>query len=355
MVRKYKVVLVLFMCASFFSTYNVGEAEVFSSSNFQVLDPVVNVGAGRSTSTSFRLLQSFGELSLGTSTAASFQLNPGFLTFPTTTIPSVTASAGDGQVSLSWTAATGQLGWTVSGYTIGQSTTSGGPYSYSSVGSVTSSSRTGLSNGTTYYFVVNPEDTFGNIIATSTEVSSTPVAGVTPPPGGGGGGGIGIIPPATLIGSILLEGVAYPNAFVNILLDGENKARFRVEDDSLISKTIEAESGSRSVGIFAEDGKGRKSLTFTFSVFVLGTAETKVSGIILPPTIDLNASDEDPRTLIVDGSSFTQAVVSLLFNSRHELIREVDIAEDGFWDYNLDTTVLETGDHIVRAKNDKGG
>jgi len=101
--------------------------------------------------------------------------------FPFSSTPVVTPTAGDAQVSLSWTAATALVGWSVGGYNVGQSTVSGGPYTYTSVGAVTSSTRTGLSNGTTYYFVVRVEDAFGNSIATSTEVSEAPVAGAAPP------------------------------------------------------------------------------------------------------------------------------------------------------------------------------
>jgi hypothetical protein len=164
------------LCSALFSVVSVANAERYTGTDFQILDPVIGAGAERGTSGNFILWQSLGEIGLGLSTN-NFRLNAGFLTWPTTTPASgVSAAAGSGQATVSWTAGAGALGWTVSGYTIGQSTTSGGPYSYTSVGNVTSSTRTGLTNGTTYYFVVINEDAFGNYIATSTEVSVSPVA-----------------------------------------------------------------------------------------------------------------------------------------------------------------------------------
>ena len=80
---------------------HTGYAVVFTSSNFQILDPVIDVGDGRTTSINYILLQSLGQVALGTSTAFSFQLHPGFLAFPTVTTPVVTPTAGDGQVDLS--------------------------------------------------------------------------------------------------------------------------------------------------------------------------------------------------------------------------------------------------------------
>jgi len=340
----------------FFTVPLLTNAEIFQSSSFRILDPVISSGAERSTSTSFVLLHALGEFALGTSTATSFQLNPGFLTFPTVTLPTVTATAGDAQISLSWTAASGALGWTVGGYNVGQSTTSGGPYTYTSLGNVTSSTRTGLTNGTQFFFVIRPEDAFGNSIATSTEVSATPVAAEpepepTPAPsGGGGGGGGGIVAPAVLKGSIVLQGSAYPGALVIILLDEKIIKQVSIGGEARFSQFFSAESGTHSVGVFAEDKEGRRSLTFTFSVVVLGTSETTVSGIVLPPTVALDAQATSPRTLLVSGASFPQAIVSLTFNSFHELIRETSVNDAGTWDFRLDTFLLEEGDHLVRAK-----
>lgn len=90
----------------------------------------------------------------------------------------LTASAGNAQVSLSWTASTG-----ATSYTVYDSTTSGGPYT--NIGSVSSNSAnvTGLTNGTTYYFVVtasNSSGTSGN----SNQASATPNVSIPPAPTG---------------------------------------------------------------------------------------------------------------------------------------------------------------------------
>ncbi|MBI2039284.1 MAG: hypothetical protein HYT22_03330 [Candidatus Niyogibacteria bacterium] len=170
---------------------SIAHATEFTSSNFQVLDPVIQPG-GFSTSSGFQLTGVITQIGIGTSTASSFGLRGGFLFFPTVTTPSLTATAGDAQVSLSWTAAEAFQA-VVDHYDVGQSTTAGGSYTFTDVGNVLASTRTGLTNGTTYYFVVRVMDEQNFAMATSSEVSKAPVAGEaapTPTPAAGGGGGI---------------------------------------------------------------------------------------------------------------------------------------------------------------------
>lgn len=175
----------------------IGFGQEFTSTSFEVADPVIQP-ASFGTSSNFQLYGVLAQPSIGESAATNFSLKAGFLYFPLATSPTLSASPGDSTVSLSWSASTGFLGWTISSYSIGYSSSAGGPYNYSSVGNVTSSSVGSLSNGTTYYFVVRAKDYFGNFVATSSEVSATPAESASGSSGGGGalGGGpiIGFIP-----------------------------------------------------------------------------------------------------------------------------------------------------------------
>jgi len=87
----------------------------------------------------------------------------------------LTATAGNAQVSLSWTASSG-----ATSYRIKQSTTSGGPYSNIATNTTSLTyTNTGLVNGTTYYYVVSAVNTNGES-ANSSQVSATPIAGSVP-------------------------------------------------------------------------------------------------------------------------------------------------------------------------------
>jgi cellulose 1,4-beta-cellobiosidase len=101
-------------------------------------------------------------------TSAFLQIVPGAVP-PAPT--GLTATAGSAQVALSWNATSG-----ATGYNVKRSTTNGGPYSNVAT-NVTSPSftNTGLTNGTTYYYVVTAVNASGES-PVSTQASATPGA-----------------------------------------------------------------------------------------------------------------------------------------------------------------------------------
>jgi predicted carbohydrate-binding protein with CBM5 and CBM33 domain len=109
----------------------------------------------------------------------SANIQSAFLQVQTGAVPNapagLTQTAGNAQCSLSWTATSG-----ATGYNVKRSNTSGGPYA--NVGAnVTGTSfvNTGLTNGTTYYYVVTALNASGESTL-SNQVSCTPSGGGTP-------------------------------------------------------------------------------------------------------------------------------------------------------------------------------
>jgi acid phosphatase type 7 len=86
------------------------------------------------------------------------------------------ATPGNGQVSLAWNAATG-----AATYNVKRSTTSGGPYTVRATGLTQRSyTDTGLTNGTTYHYVVSGVSSGGQEGANSAQASATPAVGTGP-------------------------------------------------------------------------------------------------------------------------------------------------------------------------------
>src|SRR5215475_8775498 len=87
------------------------------------------------------------------------------------------ATAGNAQVTLNWNASSG-----ASSYNVKRSTTSGGPYTTIATGvTSTSFTNTGLTNGTTYFFVVSAVNSAGES-GNSNQASATPQLSLPPAP-----------------------------------------------------------------------------------------------------------------------------------------------------------------------------
>ena len=131
--KQFFLICLLLISGTLFLNVRLVYSEEFSSSDYKVLDPVMNAG-GYGSSSSFELLGTISQSAIGPSTGNSFGLLGGFLYFPYVSSPVVQVTAFDSQVSLSWTLASAGSGFTVSGYSIGESSVSGGPYSFTNVG-----------------------------------------------------------------------------------------------------------------------------------------------------------------------------------------------------------------------------
>jgi hypothetical protein len=320
-------------------------AEDYTSGNFIIKDPVLNAGT-YGTSASFQLFGSLGELSLGTTSAATFSTLSGFLGYPLVTTPAISATAGDGQVSLSWTVSEGFLGFTVSGYQVGRSTTDGGPYTYTSVGNVTSALISSLSNGTTYYFVVRALDAFSNVIATSTQVSSAPTNGSS----GGGGGGGGTISTGS---AVTFSGRAYPLSKVSVLKDGQIAVTTIAGPDARFSVVLSGlNAGSYNFALYGEDSSNRRSALFTFPTTLSANSQAIISGIFITPTLAADKVEvKRGDNLALFGQTTPESQVTIQVNSETELFLRSTTGTDGAYLYNLDSSLLEYGNHQAKAKS----
>ena len=101
---------------------------------------------------------------------------------PTVAIPAapagLTATAGNQQVGLAWTASSG-----ATSYNVYRGTASGGPYAKISSANTTSSTDSTVTNGTTYYYVVTAVNSAGES-GYSNEASASPTASAPPTPTG---------------------------------------------------------------------------------------------------------------------------------------------------------------------------
>jgi fibronectin type 3 domain-containing protein len=153
------------------TSYHVKRSTTSGGAYTQISAPTTNsfTDTGLTNGTTYYYVVS--ALNAGSESANSAQASatPAVPLSPPAAPTGLQVTAGDAQVSLSWTASAA-----ASSYHVKRSTTSGGPYTQVAAPATTSDTDTGLTNGTTYYYVVSALNAAGES-ANSSQVSAKPV------------------------------------------------------------------------------------------------------------------------------------------------------------------------------------
>jgi len=169
------------------------------------------------------------------------------------------------------------------------------------------------------------------------------------PPGGGGGGGV-FVPPSVST-DVVIKGKAYPLSSITVLQDGRVAATTIADSQANFTVGItDMTPGIYTFSAWALDKQGRRSITFSFTTNIAKDMTTTISGIFLPPTIELSkALLQKGETFNVLGQTAPGSDISIFVNSP-EIVKKTQAGADGTWFYAFDTTLLEEGSHTARAK-----
>ncbi len=143
-----------------------------SSTNFIVRDPVIGAGGGYQSSGSFQMYGSNNLTTSGQGSSTNFIGRAGFQYYPYIEEGVLSAVLVGSDAELDWTASDAALGWNVSAYEVGIANVTGGPYTYTNVGTDLDYTYPTL-EPETYFFVVRTLDGLGNPIAISNEETLT--------------------------------------------------------------------------------------------------------------------------------------------------------------------------------------
>ncbi len=166
------------------------------------------------------------------------------------------------------------------------------------------------------------------------------------PPSPPGGGAI-YIPPT----KVVFEGRAYPAAILTLLKNDRVTATFSAESSGLFKKELSGvPEGTYTFGIWAEDTEGRRSVTQSFTIDLVRGTTTTISGIFVPPTIELGLARVGWGDKVnILGQVFPESQVNIFISPR-EIVKETIASLEGKWLYQLDTSPLNEGEYKVRAK-----
>lgn len=319
----------------------------YSSSNFTAVDPVIATHSGYSTSTNFQLIGSSGPLVIGEGSSPTYLYRAGFLYFPLVTSPLVSAVAGDTVVTLNWTAATAALGFNITGYDVGVGAQSGGPYSFSAVGNVLTSVRSGLTNATPYYFVVRAKDFYLNVIATSTEVVATPTAQANnnPPSSGGSSDNIQNFAGAQFIGK------TFPGATVYILENGSVLATVESDAQGNFTYTNTQLNPTNAIfTLYATDAQNERTGSVSFTTVLKAGQTVLFDNILLPPIVTTDKQSVVPGEVInVYGRGIPDSTILISIDEIPGLVLPVVTDKNGKFSTSFSTENFAKGVYTIRT------
>ena len=171
--------------------------------------------------------------------------------------------------------------------------------------------------------------------------------------GGGGGGGAGRTGGGQVeLGEtqVNITGRAYPNSTVNIILDTENIGTVRTNNNGDFEFLTGSSPGTATLGVWAEDRQGTRSVTFNTTFDVTQAAITNINNVLLPPTLRLSAQEVDPGDVVtVSGQSIPNATVEVEVQPSG-LTLETESGNNGSWELELDTALISIAEHTIRAR-----
>lgn len=168
--------------------------------------------------------------------------------------------------------------------------------------------------------------------------------------GGGGGGGSNDDLGDT---QVSIDGVAYPGRTINILLDGDAIGSVRANSTGQFSFAAEASPGATTLGFWATDNAGTRSITFTTTFDITQGAITNVNGVLLPPTLRLGQSTIDPGDPVtVSGQAAPNATIQIFIDNNQ--FATASSGPDGTWSTTLQTRTLTLAEHTIKARYLRG-
>lgn len=209
-------------------------------------------------------------------------------------------------------------------------------------------------------------DTGANGTGSNTDGSTSGGGGSGGGGGGGGGGGSGTTagggfestdaPYRSGDGRVIINGFAFPNSDITVLVDGQIAETARADSDGDFSVIIDAIArGVYTFGVYATDENDVKSTTFSTSFSVQGARTSSLSNVNIMPSIVV---DPDPAeigsSVTISGFSIPNAEITIenqKDGSSQSLKRFTTTSNgSGAWSIDVSTNGFVQGTYKVRAK-----
>ena len=151
----------------------------------------------------------------------------------------------------------------------------------------------------------------------------------------------------------IFKGMAYPGSTVSLLKNGTIIAKIPAQADGTFDIRLrDLAPGTYSFGLRAEDANGLQSKILTFTIYVSSLIATTVDGIFIPPTLTSDKIEVMKGSAVTfTGKSAPDAEVRLSFAAKTELLRKTRSDSTGAWFFELDSSLLDSGDYEAKARS----
>jgi hypothetical protein len=185
-----------------------------------------------------------------------------------------------------------------------------------------------------------------------------PTEGSTATTGGGGGGssgrttgyrnGTNTAPDKTLV---VINGIAYPNREVRVLVDSTVIGIVRADSrGNFHFESGDTTAGISSYSLWTDDATGLKSTLLTLTFRVASKSVTTIDNVYLSPTINVDKTQVNKGDPIkIYGVSSPSVNISVHVNSDVEKVSTTTSGSLGDWSLVFDTSPLEEAFHTVKA------
>lgn len=149
---------------------------------------------------------------------------------------------------------------------------------------------------------------------------------------------------------ISVQGKAYPNVTVNILLDGDSVGSVRSNSSGEFIFNTDAEPGAVSMSFWAIDSSGTRSATFNTTFDVTQGAVTTINGVYIPPTIRVSSANPNPGEFVTfSGKTIPNVAVEVSIDDG-SIVLETNSDSSGNWSVTFDTSRVSVDTHTAKAR-----
>jgi cysteine-rich repeat protein len=149
---------------------------------------------------------------------------------------------------------------------------------------------------------------------------------------------------------VSIQGKAFPNATVNILIDAESVGTVRTNSKGEFTFNVDTDPGTASVSFWANDNSGTRSATVNTTFDITQGAVTNLNGILIPPTIKASSVTVNPGAQItLSGQTIPSATVEVSVDNGKKTLTATSDA-GGNWTLQFDTRTVTIDTHTVKAR-----